>query len=111
MPAKLRTMEELARALDDEASRFVLDGGLAELVARAQKDGQATVLAGLAERFDRGQAGLDRELRKELGVDVPQKAKDMMREQALSAMEKLLRAVLAQVKGYDTKDGKLYVRK
>jgi hypothetical protein len=111
MPAKIKTIEELAQALDAGRREFVLDGGLAELLTKCKSDGQAKVLAGLAERFDRGQAGLDRQLRKELGGDAPQKAKDLMREHALAAMEKLLRTVLAEVQAYDTKDGKLYVRR
>jgi hypothetical protein len=111
MPAKIKTMEELARALGSGQREFVLDSGPAELLATCRRDGQAKVLAALAARFDRGQAGLDKELRKELGGDAPQKAKDLLREHALAAMEKLLRTVLAEVQAYDTKDGKLYVRK
>jgi len=111
MPVKIKTLEELAQTLSAGAREFVLDGGLADLVAKCRKDGHAKVVAGLAERFDRGQAKLDKELRKELGGDVPQKAKDMMRGEALAAMEKLLRAVLDAIKDYDSLDGKRYARK
>ncbi|MBF0482818.1 MAG: hypothetical protein HQK81_15280 [Desulfovibrionaceae bacterium] len=111
MSLTIGTLEELARALQDKTREFVLEKGLAGLIAECARDGQAKVLAGLAKRFDRGQAELDRELRKELGGDAPQKAKDLMRGEALAAMEKLLGAVLARIKDYDSKDAKRYVRR
>jgi hypothetical protein len=109
--AKLSTLEQLAHALDDGAARFELDGKLADLISKAKRQGAARTCAELARIFDKGQHHLDRELHSELGHEVPQQAKDMMREKMLAAMEKTIDAVLAAIAAYDTTDERTYRRR
>ena len=109
MARKLATLEELVRALDDGAREFTLDDKLAALVAKAVQSSPPALRAELAEKFDRGRAKLERDLAGEIG-DVPQKAKDMMREETLAAMEKLFAAVTEQLKRYQSLDGRSFVR-
>jgi hypothetical protein len=110
MPRTLTTLEDLVRALEDKIPAFVLDEKLAVLAAKVATAGPDKVRGELAAMFDRGREKLERELRQEIG-EVPQKAKDLMREQTLAAMENLLAAVAQKLGQYQSKDGRTFARR